>query len=91
MNISLRFTDFFIRRRIFKLFFVIFMLKLDEPFRDEDILDNLSFFKRSDLGFESERFLFDILPTGSEAVDPHIFADPDPRSQNVADPTDPDP
>jgi len=24
-------------------------------------------------------------------VDPHIFADPDPGSQNLADPTDPDP
>ena len=24
-------------------------------------------------------------------VDPHIFADPDPGSQNSADPTDPDP
>jgi len=24
-------------------------------------------------------------------VDPHIFADPDPVSQNLADPTDPDP
>ena len=23
--------------------------------------------------------------------DPHIFVDPDPGSQNVADPTDPDP
>ena len=24
-------------------------------------------------------------------MDPHIFADPDPGSQNLADPTDPDP
>ena len=30
---------------------------------------------------------------GSETVDPHIFGnqDPDPGSQNLADPTDPDP
>ena len=26
---------------------------------------------------------------GSGSVDPHIFADPDPGSQNLADPTDP--
>jgi len=36
--------------------------------------------------------LVDILPLGSGSVDPHIFADPDPDpgSQNLADPTDPD-
>jgi len=33
--------------------------------------------------------LVDILPFGSESVDPQIFADP--GSQNLADPTDPDP
>jgi len=33
----------------------------------------------------------DILPLGSGSVDPHIFADPDPGSQNLADPTYPDP
>ena len=37
------------------------------------------------------QFLVDILPLGPESVDPHIFADPDPGSQNLADPTDPDP
>ena len=31
------------------------------------------------------------MPIGSGSVDSHIFADPDPRNQNVADPTDPDP
>ena len=38
-------------------------------------------------------FLVDILPLGSGSVDPHNFADPDldPGSQNLADPTDPDP
>ena len=37
--------------------------------------------------------MVDILPLGSGSVDPHIFADPDPDpgSQNLADPTDPDP
>ena len=28
---------------------------------------------------------------GSGSVDPHFFADPDPESQNNADPADPDP
>ena len=37
------------------------------------------------------QFLVDILPLGSGSADPHIFADPDPGSQNLADPTDPDP
>ena len=39
------------------------------------------------------QFFADILPLGSGSVDPHIFADPDPTdpSQNLADPTDPDP
>ena len=35
--------------------------------------------------------VFDILPLGSGSVDPNIFADPDPGSQNLANPTDPDP
>ena len=43
---------------------------------------------RKVLGFKKKKifssFLVDILP-----LDPHIFADP--VSQNVADPTDPDP
>ena len=55
----------------------------------------LSFFNSSDLGFEIKnfflQFLVDIFPLGSGSVDPHIFADPDPGSQNLADPTDPDP
>ena len=29
-----------------------------------------------------------ILPLGSGSSDPHNFSDPDPRSQNLADPTD---
>ena len=44
------------------------------------------------MGFGNKKFLFqflvDILPLGSG--DPHIFEDPDPGSQNLADPTDPD-
>jgi len=45
----------------------------------------LSFFQ-SDLGFESNKFLVDILPLGSGSVDPHIFTDPDLGSQNLPDP-----
>ena len=37
------------------------------------------------------QFFVDILPIGSGSVDPHIFADPDPGGQNLANPTDPDP
>ena len=44
---------------------------------DKGIFYNCSIFNSSNLVFESE--------------DPHIFEDPDPRSQNVADPTVPDP
>ena len=36
-------------------------------------------------------FLVDILPLGSGSVDPHIFADPDQRGQNLEDSTDPGP
>jgi len=35
------------------------------------------------------QFLVDILPLGSGSLDPHNFADPDPGSQNLADPADP--
>ena len=49
------------------------------------------------MDFRSKNFFFlqllvDILPLGSGSVDPHIFADPDPNpgSQNLADPMDPD-
>ena len=41
------------------------------------------------LNFFLLQFLVDILPLGSGSVDPHIFADPDPGSQNLADPVDP--
>ena len=71
-----------------------FSLNLDEPFRNEEIFIISFFFSKiSDMGFGNKKFLFqflvDILPLGSG--DPHIFEDPDPGSQNLADPTDPDP
>ena len=37
------------------------------------------------------QFLVDILPLGFGSVEPHIFAALDPGSQNLADPTAPDP
>ena len=68
-------------RIIFLTFFTIFMQQLDEPFRDKDILNNLSFFNSSDLGIESRRFFAVFgwyFALGSKSRDPHIFADPDP-------------
>ena len=70
------------------------MLKLNEPFRNRDILDHLSFFANAKKGFEckKELFFFNILLI-FYSVDPQIFAnpDPDPGSQNVADLTNQDP
>ena len=72
-----------------------FILKLDEPFRNEEIFIVSLFSKVQIWGLGEKRFflqfLVDILPLGSGSVDPHSFADPDPGSQNLADPTDPDP
>ena len=66
------------------------MLKLDEPFRNQDIFI-ISPFSIVQTWVLRVKFLFlqilvDILPLGSGSVDPHIFADPDPGSQNLADP-----
>ena len=68
------------------------MLKLNEPFRNQKICI-ISLFSIVQIWFFCVQFLVDILPLGSGSVDPHIFAnlDPDPGSQNLADPTDPDP
>ena len=59
------------------------MQQLDEPFRDKDIFDNLSFFNSSDLTFESKSFFLQFL-------DNILPWDLDLGSQNVADPTDPE-
>ena len=73
------------------------MLILDEPFRNQEIFI-ISLFSIAQtwglrVNFFLLQFLVDILPLGSGSVDTHIFADPDPDpgSQNLADPTDPDP
>ena len=85
MNISLRFTDFLIKRRIITLvsYFCMLIFELfrckKEQFRFE--LELLFFIYKSCL-------IFCLLDPD---LDPHIFADPDPGSQNVADPMDPDP
>ena len=70
--LSLKFTEFLKQSKIFKFFVLffslIFMLKLDEPFRNQEIFI-ISFFNSSDFGFESKffllQFLVDILPLGS--------------------------
>ena len=77
------------------IFSLIFMLKLDEPFKNQEIF-TISFYNSSDLGLRINifflHFLVDILPLRFESMDLHIFADldPDPGSQNIADPMDPD-
>ena len=57
--------------------------------RPQQRLNNF-FYNSSDLGFESKpffflQFLYNILSLGSGSVDPHIIADSELESQNVAD------
>ena len=40
------------------MFNLLFLPKLDEPFRDKETFNNLSVCKRSDLGFEGKTFCF---------------------------------
>jgi len=97
--ISLRFTESFYQKIIFKFFVLffslVFILKLDKPFRNEENFIISLFLKVQNWGLGVKvfflQFLVDILPIGSESVDPHIFADPDPDpgSQNLFDRTDP--
>ena len=54
-------------KKQFQICCLIFILKLDEPFRNEEILIISIFFKNSELGFRSKKrlflqFLVDILP-----------------------------
>ena len=79
MNISLKFTEFFLTTQncqiIFLLFSFIFMLKLDELFRDQEIFTIFSFSTGQIwvLRVLFFQILIDILPLGP--VDP----DPDPK------------
>ena len=57
MNISLRFTDFFIRIRILSKDFSSFFLFFLSEMRKFLII---SFFSSKVLGFESKRFLFEV-------------------------------
>ena len=73
----------FFNKKQFQIFCLILILKLDEPFRNEDIFIISLFSKVQIWGFGVKKifflhFLVDILPLGSGSVDPHIFADPDP-------------
>ena len=71
------------------------MLKLDEPYRNQKIFIISTFLIVQiwvlRVKFYFLQFLVVILHFGSGSVDPHIFADPDPGSQNLADPVDPVP
>ena len=91
------FTDLliFFNKKIIFFYSHILILKLDEPFRNEEIFIISLFSKVQILVLGVNKFflqfLVDILPLRFGSVDPHIFADPDPESQNLTDPTDPDP
>ena len=81
---------------MFNFFSLVFILKLDEPFRHEEnfIISLFSKVQIWGLGVKKVfflQFLVVILPLGSGSVDLHIFEDPDPDpgSQNLTDPTDP--
>ena len=88
--ISLRLTEFFTKTE-FLSFCLIFMLKLDDPLRNQEILI-ISLFSIVQIWVLGVKFFFQflvaILPLGSGSLVPHIFADldPDPGSQNFADP-----
>ena len=62
------------------------MLKLDEPFRNQEIFI-ISFFQYFSFGLRE--FFFSSFWLIFCPLDPHIFADPDQGNQNFADPTDP--
>ena len=72
---------------MFYFYPLIYILKLDEPFGNEEIFIK-SFFKVQIWVFGGKifflQFLVDILLLGSGSVVPHIFADPNPGSQKLA-------
>ena len=72
------------------------MLKLNYLFRIQTIFVISLFSRVQILGLRVKKFFFlqfsaDILLLVSGSVDPHIFSNPDPASQSLADPTDSDP
>jgi len=73
------------------LFFsLIFILKLDEPFRNEEIFIISLFSKVQIWVLGVKKFFFSFLLL-FYPLDPDIFVDTDSGSQYLADPTDPDP
>ena len=94
--ISSKFTNFFNKPEFQFVFFcsLIFKLKLDEPFRNQEIFIIPLFLIVQILALRVNfffGFLVDILPLGFGSMDPHNFQDPDPRRPNLGDSTDPDP
>ena len=79
---------YFTKQNFLLIFSLIFMLTWWTIQKSGNFY-NLSFFNLRVRFFL--QFLVAILPLGSRSVEPHTFADPGPRSQNLADPTDPDP
>ena len=77
----------------YRVIFVV-VSKLSEPFKNLEIFVFLLFLTILICAWKAlflVLVLVDILPFGSGSLDPHIYADPDPENQNVADPTDLDP
>ena len=73
-------------------FSLIFILKLDEPFRNDDIFI-ISLFSNVQIWVLRVKIFFCSFWSIFYLLDPepYIFADPDAGSQNLADPTDPEP
>ena len=70
-------------------FSLIFILKLYESFRDYEILVMSNFLTVEICNSRRESNIY-FMPLGSGSVNPHIFADLDPESRNIANSTDPD-
>ena len=94
--ISLRFTEFFNKKLFsnFVLFFwLIFILKLNEPFRNEEIF-TISLFSKVQIWVLGVKFFFCSFWLIFYHLDPDLWIRIFLRirgSQNLEDPTDPDP
>ena len=87
MNIEHFFKIYYFVKQKKNFIFFFFMLKLDEPFKDQENFKNCSFFNSSVFGFERKKVILSLDP------DPWIrifLRIRDPGSQTVANPTDPE-
>ena len=87
----LRFTEFFLQRNNFVFFFFLFYKSLSNKLKILQRWGHFYFFISSN-SLESKIFCsLWLFALGSGSVHPHIYADPDQGSRNVADTTDSDP